>query len=149
MYLSEIAHPTIRASLCSAAKVFSHIGLLASFALGAWLDWRQLAMVCAGAPLMLVVTANYVPETPSFLLLNGKERQAEASLRWLRGAPPPRPTPGRHCCNHRLDRQMSEELSTIHNNITRSDQPKDCGSVLLPRFLSPLGVCCGMMVFLR
>ena len=70
VYLSEIAHPSIRASLCSAAKVFSHIGLLASFAMGAWLDWRQLAMVCAGAPLMLVVTANYVPETPSFLLLN-------------------------------------------------------------------------------
>jgi facilitated trehalose transporter len=56
VYISEIAHPSIRASLCSAAKVFSQIGLLAAFVMGAWLDWRQLAIVCAAAPLMLLIT---------------------------------------------------------------------------------------------
>lgn len=57
VYISEIADPTIRASLCSAAKVLSHIGLLSSFALGAFLDWRQLACVCAGSPIMLFITS--------------------------------------------------------------------------------------------
>ena len=57
VYISEISHPSIRGSLCSASRVLSHIGLLSSFALGAWLDWRQLALVCAGSPLMLLITA--------------------------------------------------------------------------------------------
>jgi MFS family permease len=60
VYISEIAHPSIRASLCSAAKVFSQIGLLAAFVMGAWLDWRQLAIVCAAAPLMLLITGQVI-----------------------------------------------------------------------------------------
>jgi hypothetical protein len=56
VYISEIAHPSIRASLCSAAKVFSQLGLLAAYIMGAWLDWRQLSIVCAAAPLMLLIT---------------------------------------------------------------------------------------------
>jgi hypothetical protein len=36
VYISEISHPSIRASLCSAAKVFSQLGLLAAYIMGAW-----------------------------------------------------------------------------------------------------------------
>lgn len=57
VYISEVAHPSIRATLCSASRVLGQVGLLCSFALGRWLDWRQLACVCSGAPLMLFVTA--------------------------------------------------------------------------------------------
>ena len=134
VYLSEIAHPSIRASLCSAAKVFSQIGLLASFAMGAWLDWRQLAMVCAGAPFMLLIAAHYVPETPSYLLYNNQNSKAEKSLRWLRGT----------------ETDITNELSTIHSNIKQSlDRGSDCKKVVLPRLFKPLGICCGMMLFLR
>ena len=83
-----------------------------------------------------------------------QECKAEQSLRWLRGAPPP--GHHRHCCHRQMvDRQMSgrevsAELATIHANIEKSQaRSKDCKNVLLPKFLSPLGICCGMMVFLR
>ena len=85
LYISEIAHPSIRGSLCSANKISSQIGLLASFAMGATFDWRQLALVCAAAPIMLLITAQYVPETPSFLLYTDQESRAEKALQWLRG----------------------------------------------------------------
>ena len=86
------------------------MGLLSSFALGAWLDWRQLALVCAGAPLALFVTARFVPETPSHLLYSGREAEAERALRWLR---------------RRTD--VSSELSTIHANVRRMrEQGTDC-----------------------
>ena len=85
LYISEIAHPSIRGSLCSANKVASQIGLLASFAMGATFDWRQLALVCAAAPIMLLISAQYVPETPSFLLYTDQESRAEKALQWLRG----------------------------------------------------------------
>ena len=85
LYISEIAHPSIRGSLCSATKVASQIGLLSAFAMGAKFDWRQLALVCAGAPVMLLITAQYIPETPSFLLYTNQEERAERALQWLRG----------------------------------------------------------------
>ena len=66
--------------------------------MGAWFDWRQLAMVCAGAPLMLLITAQYVPESPSYLLYNNQEEKAVKSLQWLRGS----------------ETDISRELSTIH-----------------------------------
>ena len=73
MYISEIAHPSIRASLCSAAKVFSQLGLLAAYVMGAWLDWRQLAIVCAAAPLMLLITGQVIKagKYPITIFLNG------------------------------------------------------------------------------
>jgi facilitated trehalose transporter len=44
--------------------------------LGAVLDWRQLAMLVSVAPLMLFVTVIYIPETPSFLMLKGRDEDA-------------------------------------------------------------------------
>ena len=56
MYISEVACPHLRGRLSSCLKIFSHAGLLSSYLLGAWLDWRQLALVCGAAPLLLLVT---------------------------------------------------------------------------------------------
>ena len=56
VYISEVACPHLRGRLSSCLKIFSHAGLLSSYLLGAWLDWRQLALVCGAAPLMLLVS---------------------------------------------------------------------------------------------
>lgn len=53
-----------------------HLGILISFSLGAYLDWRQLAMLVSVAPMMLFVTVIYVPETPSYLILKGRDDEA-------------------------------------------------------------------------
>lgn len=53
-----------------------HFGMLISYILGAVLDWRQLAMLVSIAPLMLFVTVIYIPETPSFLMLKGRDEDA-------------------------------------------------------------------------
>ena len=53
----------------------SHIGLLVSFSLGAYLDWRRLAMVATAAPIALLIAALYIPETPSCLSLRGRDDQ--------------------------------------------------------------------------
>ena len=102
------------------------------------MDWRQLAVVCAGAPLMLLITANYIPETPSFLIFSRQESKAAKSLQWLRGS----------------DAVIACELATIHSNVV-TDSSESCGSSdsyrnrLPRRLLKPLAICCGMMIFLR
>lgn len=76
VYISEIASPDIRGSLSAIQKIAGHVGVLISFTLGAYLDWRQLAMLIAIAPLLLFITVINIPETPSFLVLNGRDAEA-------------------------------------------------------------------------
>ncbi|XP_037076673.1 facilitated trehalose transporter Tret1-like [Pollicipes pollicipes] len=77
VYVSEIAQPRVRGGLCAVTKVASNAGMLLSFSLGGFLDWRQLALVASAGPLLLVLACCAVPETPSFLLFRGREREAQ------------------------------------------------------------------------
>ena len=134
VYISEIASPCLRGRLSASIKIFSHLGLLSSFLLGAWLDWRQLALVCAAAPLLLLVTVQYAPETPSFLLYSGQVEAAERSLQWLRGG----------------TADVSAELATIQVNIAASrEEVIDCKFVLLPKLIKPVMITSTLMFFNR
>jgi len=168
VYIAEIAHPSIRASLCSAAKVLSHVGLLFSYALGAFLDWRRLAAVCAGAPLALAVTSRFVPESPSHLLYTGRDEEAERALIWLRGGSGVfasgtggrrwrRRAGGAHALNG-LD--VSAEMEVIRTNICRVKEVKNrhhdclakvecCPRPPPSRLVGPLAVTCGLTLFHR
>jgi facilitated trehalose transporter len=86
VYVSEIAHPEIRGCLSAVLKMAGEIGTLSSFTLGAFLDWRQLATVAAGAPVLFLLAVLFIPETPSFLLYHGKDEEALKSLVWLRSS---------------------------------------------------------------
>lgn len=101
VYVSEIASPDIRGFLSAIQKVAGHVGFLLSFSLGAYLDWRQLAMLVAIAPIMLFLTVIYIPETPSYLLLKGRDEEAYTALQFLRGP---------NSC-------VDLELETIRSNI--------------------------------
>ena len=136
VYISEISCPHLRGRLSSCLKIFSHAGLLSSYLLGAWLDWRQLALVCGAAPLMLLVTVQYSPETPSYLMYSGKQDQAQRSLQWLRGG----------------EVDVSEELAVIQINIDKSRaeaNSRPLCSVILPRLIKPLLLTCAVMFFTR
>lgn len=101
VYVSEIASPDIRGFLSAIQKVAGHVGFLLSFSLGAYLNWRQLAMLVAVAPIMLFLTVIYIPETPSYLVLKGRDEEAYTALQFLRGP---------NSC-------VDVELETIRSNI--------------------------------
>jgi sugar porter (SP) family MFS transporter len=135
VYISEIAHPALRGRLSASLKIFSHLGLLSAFLMGAWLDWRQLALVCAAAPLMLLVTVQYAPETPSYLIYSDQMEKAERSLQWLRGG---------------SSDDVTAELATIQVNIAASrEEPLDCKFVLVPKLIKPMLITCSLMFFNR
>ncbi|XP_053620120.1 facilitated trehalose transporter Tret1-like [Plodia interpunctella] len=136
VYVTEIAVPEIRGFLSSVLKILSHIGILISFTIGTYLDWSQLALVVAAAPVLLFFALLFVPETPSFLLLRGKEQEAEKSLQWLRGP----------------EADIGQELATIRTNIYASKQYHDSHSsrlkvILSKRMIRPVLITCGLMFF--
>ncbi|RVE43198.1 hypothetical protein evm_012147 [Chilo suppressalis] len=138
VYVTEIAVPEIRGCLSSVLKILSQIGILIAFSLGAYLNWYQLALVVAVAPVMLFFALLFVPETPSSLLLRGREQEAEKSLQWLRGP----------------DADIRQELATIRTNILASKQYNDGRNCKLQVLLSkrltrPVLITCGLMFFQR
>ncbi|XP_050082252.1 uncharacterized protein LOC126569311 [Anopheles aquasalis] len=104
VYVSEIASPDIRGFLSAIQKIAGHFGMLISYLVGAYLDWRQLAMLIAMAPIMLFISVIYIPETPSFLVLRGCDEEAHRSLQWLRGP----------------HKNVELELDTIRSNVRTS-----------------------------
>ena len=132
VYISEIAHPEIRGCLCSVAKLTTNVGMLLSFLLGVYLDWRQLAMVASIAPALLFLALMLIPETPSYLLYRGREEDAATSLTWLRGG---------------LD--VTQELETMKANIEvmREDSEVTCYREWRRDLVKPVLITCGLMVF--
>lgn len=56
---------------------------------GLFMDWRWLAICCSVPPSLMMVFMCFMPETPRFLLSQGKRREAEEALRFLRGPDAP------------------------------------------------------------
>lgn len=158
VYISEIASPDIRGFLSAIQKMSGHLGIMISFSLGAYLNWRQLAMLVSVAPMMLFLTVIYIPETPSFLVLKGREQEAYRALQWLRGP----------------HNSVELELETIKANVRASRlstgrfgataitaqncMSKSSMDVLYAnakaalrnaRLVRPILITCGLMVFQR
>ena len=133
VYISEIAHPDIRGCLCTLAKLSSSIGMLLSYLLGAFLNWRQLATVTAVAPACLFMTTLLIPETPSFLLYRGLDAEATSALQWLRGSAT----------------DVARELTTMKANIStlRRQQQENIPTTASRDLVRPLFITCGLMVF--
>lgn len=144
VYISEISVPDIRGCLSAILKIVGHLGVLFSFTIGAYLDWQQLALCISAAPLLLFCTVLYIPETPSYLVLTGRDEEAYQSLLWLRGP----------------DSDVTQELATIRTNVLASKnfsqrQNLSGGHVssldarTMNRLLGPILVTCGLMMFQR
>ena len=88
------------------------------------------------APLTLLIAAFYVPETPSYLSMRGREDEAALSLQWLRGE----------------ETDISQEWNTIQNNVgaqkNRRNSPSYASGIfpLDKRFVRPLLTTCGVMM---
>lgn len=140
MYVSETTLPEVRGRLSSLSKIFNQIGILISFSLGAYFDWQKLALVVALAPTLLFISILKLPETPSYLLLKGKDEEAAKSLQWLRGP----------------ESDIRQELVTIRTNILASRQFGNTGQtcekftvLFSKKMMGPVLITCGLMLFQR
>lgn len=85
IYVSEAASADRRGALGVVPYVMFAVGMLLSFLAGAWLSWKPLAMFGLALTLPPLVLPALLPESPSFLVAQGKHKQARDALRRLRG----------------------------------------------------------------
>lgn len=89
LYISEMAHERVRGLLGSCVQLMVVLGIMGVYLAGLFVDWRWLAICSSIPPTLLILLMCFMPETPRFLLSQGKRREAEEALRFLRGPDAP------------------------------------------------------------
>nr|XP_027215100.1 facilitated trehalose transporter Tret1-2 homolog [Penaeus vannamei] len=85
VYAVELPDTNVRGFLAMIPNVMVSVGLLASVSLGLCLRWFEIPAVAIGVFAACCASVSFVPESPTFLAVSGRESEARRVLRRLRG----------------------------------------------------------------
>lgn len=131
VYIVEIASTDMRGFLGCFVTLMQSVGLLVTFLLGSFLNWYWLAMVNGITVAFFVIGLIFIPESPRWLLLKGKELSAMKSLSWLRATD-----------------EVTSELEKIKRNVTEKLKERN-GLLELRTAIKPFLLVLGLNVFLQ
>ncbi|NXR90871.1 GTR6 protein, partial [Hypocryptadius cinnamomeus] len=136
VYISEISHPGVRGMLGACPQIMAVLGSLILYALGKYLrlvlDWRWLAVAGEVPVLAMVLLLCFMPNSPRFLLSQGKEEEALGSLCWLRGK----------------DTDYAREYEQIKDSVRKQSRRVSCAELKDPFLYKPILIA-GVMRFLQ
>lgn len=111
MYLGEISHPNIRGLLGSVLQVSFVFGLLVYDILGSLVSLKIATYVAATIPILQLVTFAFMPESPYYLIMKEKNKEAERSLMKLN--------------NGKMDDTLNEIIESV-----KDDKEKETAGIL-------------------
>ncbi len=85
VYIVEISKRDVRGALGFLVQLMASLGILYTFGVGYFLDWKWLAVANVAWVVPFVVGVLAVPESPRWLVFKGRQYSASRSLGWLRG----------------------------------------------------------------
>ncbi|XP_047116045.1 facilitated trehalose transporter Tret1-like [Schistocerca piceifrons] len=86
MYVGEVAEAKVRGMLGTVFQFANSVGFLVSYSMGPYMSYSVVAIVSATVPVLFMLGFLWMPESPYFLALRGRDEEAESALRRLRGA---------------------------------------------------------------
>ncbi|NXS92982.1 GTR6 protein, partial [Jacana jacana] len=132
VYISEISHPGVRGMLGACPQMMAVLGSLILYALGKYLrlvlEWRWLAVAGEVPVLAMIILLCFMPNSPRFLLSQGKEDEALGSLCWLRGR----------------DTDYTREYEQIKDSVRKQSQRVSCAEIKDPFIYKPILIAVGM-----
>ncbi|NWW75625.1 GTR6 protein, partial [Climacteris rufus] len=132
VYISEISHPGVRGMLGACPQIMAVLGSLVLYALGKYLrlvlDWRWLAVAGEVPVLAMLLLLCFMPNSPRFLLSQGKEEEALGSLCWLRGR----------------DTDYAREYEQIKDSVRKQSRRVSCAELKDPFLYKPILIAGGM-----
>lgn len=85
VFLGEMSEPRMRGILVGVPFVSYSIGILYVFLIGSLISWRYMCAVAASPIVVAAVCLYFLPESPVWLVRQGRLDQAQRTLDWLRG----------------------------------------------------------------
>ncbi|KAF7995230.1 hypothetical protein HCN44_004702 [Aphidius gifuensis] len=84
-YIAEISSPSTRGSLGAMFQLFLASGIVLTFILGTIASYRIIGIVCGIIEIIFVATFIFMPESPSWLVSEGRKPEATMALKIFRG----------------------------------------------------------------
>ncbi|XP_026499882.1 solute carrier family 2, facilitated glucose transporter member 8-like [Vanessa tameamea] len=84
LYLKEVASDNIRGALGSLFILSQNLGYLVVYIAGDFFSFAAVMWLCTAIPVLHLFVFLAMPETPVFLVKQGKLKEARAALAWLR-----------------------------------------------------------------
>lgn len=83
-YVGEISTPKVRGFWGNLATIGIYLGEFLINLIGSFLSIKETAYLCSVLPILFIILFAFMPETPYYLLMKGKEEEAKTSLQKLR-----------------------------------------------------------------
>ncbi|KFP41742.1 Solute carrier family 2, facilitated glucose transporter member 6, partial [Chlamydotis macqueenii] len=132
VYISEVSHPGVRGMLGACPQIMAVLGSLILYALGKYLglvlDWRWLAVAGEVPVLVMIILLCFMPNSPRFLLSQGKDEEALRSLCWLRGK----------------DTDYAREYEQMKDSVRKQSRQISCAEIKDPFIYKPILIAVGM-----
>ncbi|XP_035772533.1 facilitated trehalose transporter Tret1-like [Anopheles albimanus] len=87
IYLGEIASAEIRGTVGSFVTAMAKVAFMFEYSVGPYVSFEALAWLSLTGVALFLATFLWMPESPHFLLVQGRHTEALACLRWLRRRP--------------------------------------------------------------
>ena len=124
-FITELCQIEIRGALATSMQLMTMLGLLSTYSIGAYIDWRTLTIICSTVPVFSILSLTSIPRSPVFLLTKGLKEDARLSLQFYRGS----------------KADVDEELIKLEQSITEMKSVEQTGmkKILTDRtYLKPL-----------
>ncbi|GFQ04480.1 sugar transporter erd6-like 6 [Phtheirospermum japonicum] len=133
VYIAEIAPQNLRGALGSVNQLSVTIGIMLSYLLGLFVNWRWLAVLGILPCLILIPGLFFIPESPRWLAKMGMTEDFEASLQVLRG----------------FEADISLEVNDIKRSVASTSRRTAIrfADFKLRRYWLPLMIGIGLLVF--
>ncbi|XP_043246973.1 facilitated trehalose transporter Tret1-like [Amphibalanus amphitrite] len=84
-YLAEVTTARLRGPAGAVFELQLNVGVLLSYVVGKYADWRLLATLCGAVSALWLLLVTLSCQSPLWLAQRGRLAEARATLRWLRG----------------------------------------------------------------
>ncbi|XP_034252736.1 solute carrier family 2, facilitated glucose transporter member 8-like isoform X2 [Thrips palmi] len=86
MYAGEVSDDGLRGANSAMVAMLLTLGTVVSYSVGPYVTYRAFAVSLLGVPALFVLCFCWAPESPYWLLVQGRRLEAEHALRYLRDA---------------------------------------------------------------
>lgn len=132
-YIEDISEKQILRAMANFYHVHFSCGILFGYIIGLVENTSWLAVLCASVPIAFFVAFIFLPESPAYLLSQGKFHEAKAALRYFRGI------------DNDIDSEIKELRESLRNSVKNRVTFKQLFSTRST--LKALIVSFGLMIF--
>ncbi|XP_063922323.1 facilitated trehalose transporter Tret1-like isoform X2 [Zophobas morio] len=149
VYLTEIARKDMRGSLISLAPALTSLGMVLTFIMGWFMNWRQVAWLSTIFTLVPCFLVFFIPESPAWLVSKDKIEEAKKSLMWINKYQPQPENKTQTYSELQLTLlQKEHELKLIEDSRRTGNEIKaKFYEFLKPTGYKPLIILTGMFMF--